>query len=42
MKREEATVIIKNCLEAEYETGKYEKLIANILTTQYVKMNRVV
>lgn len=42
MKREEATVIIKNCLEAEYDTGKYEKLIANILTTQYVKMNRVV
>ena len=41
MKREEATVIIKNCLEAEYETGKYEKLIANILTTQYQKINSV-
>lgn len=39
MKREEAKNIIQDCLEEGYDTGKYEKLIANILTIPYKKMS---
>gem|GEM_PF-3580732 len=42
MKHDEAKKLIQDCLENTYDSTHFDRLIANILTTPYKKINSVV